>query len=292
MKRRDLLVAAGAAIGLSTFPGARAYPGRSRVRRVLMFTKSAGFQHSVITRKGDQLGHAERIFRDLGRQHDIDVVVTKDGTVFDTDLDQFDAFVFYTTGDLTKETGDKNPPMSPEGKKRFLDAIASGKGFVGSHCAADTFHSAGPARENQANPDPYIQMLGGEFISHGRQQNGRQIVADGHFPGAETLGEVFAVEEEWYSLKNFSPDLHVILIMDTKEMDGRDYQRPPFPCTWARKHDKGRVFYTSMGHREDVWTNPKFQAVLLGGLQWAVGNVEADVAPNIKQATPEASTLG
>ena len=29
-------------------------------------------------------------------------------------------------------------------------------------------------------------------------------------------------------------------------------------------HGKGRVFYTSMGHREDVWDNPLFQNLLLG----------------------------
>ena len=34
--------------------------------------------------------------------------------------------------------------------------------------------------------------------------------------------------------------------------------------TWARMYGKGRVFYTSMGHREDVWENPMYQALLLG----------------------------
>ena len=32
--------------------------------------------------------------------------------------------------------------------------------------------------------------------------------------------------------------------------------------TWARSFGKGRVFYTSMGHREDVWENPKYQGLL------------------------------
>ena len=47
-------------------------------------------------------------------------------------------------------------------------------------------------------------------------------------------------------------------------MEGPSYKRPPYPSTWARMHGKGRVFYTSMGHREDVWTSPEFQAVLIG----------------------------
>ena len=49
-------------------------------------------------------------------------------------------------------------------------------------------------------------------------------------------------------------------------MQGRDYERPPYPMTWTRKHDKGRVFYTAMGHREDVWENPKFQGLVVAGL--------------------------
>jgi type 1 glutamine amidotransferase len=293
MKRRDFILASGAAMGLTALPLGWTIAKDAPRRRVLMFTRSAGFQHSVITRRADQLGHAERIASDLGRQNNIEVVVTKDGSVFDSDLDQFDAFFFYTTGDLTSEkSADKSPPMSADGKKRFLDAIAAGKGFVGLHCASDTFHSAGPARENQQQPDPYIAMLGGEFISHGRQQSAKQKVVDSKFPGVESLGEAFTVEEEWYALKNFAPDLHVVLVMETAGMEGRDYQRPPFPCTWARKHNNGRVFYTSMGHREDVWTNPKFQSVLVGGLQWAVGNVEAEVTPNISDVAPQASNLG
>ncbi len=71
-------------------------------------------------------------------------------------------------------------------------------------------------------------------------------------------------------------------------MKGPLYQRPPYPATWARMHGKGRVFYTSMGHREDVWTNPIFQQIALGGIAWAMRNVDADVTPNIATVTPHA----
>jgi len=70
------------------------------------------------------------------------------------------------------------------------------------------------------------------------------------------------------------------------------YQRPPFPSTWARLHGKGRLFFTAMGHREDVWTNPAFQQILLGGIAWALGNVDADITPNVRQVTPKADELG
>src|SRR5262249_45392306 len=117
MKRRDMLLSTGAALGLASFPLRWTVAEDKPRKRVLMFTRSAGFQHSVITRKDDKPGHAERIAVDLGREHNIEVVPTKDGRVFDSDLDQYDGFLFYTTGDLTKPSGDKNPPMSADGKK-------------------------------------------------------------------------------------------------------------------------------------------------------------------------------
>jgi type 1 glutamine amidotransferase len=67
------------------------------------------------------------------------------------------------------------------------------------------------------------------------------------------------------------------------------YHRPAFPATWAKMSGKGRVFYTSMGHREDVWENKKFQDVLLGGISWALGNAEADITPNVAEIAPHAN---
>ena len=93
------------------------------------------------------------------------------------------------------------------------------------------------------------------------------------------------------SVKNFRPDLHVILVQETQMMTGACYQRPDFPATWARRHGQGRVFHTSLGHREDVWLNPFFQAIALGGIAWAMGRVDFDIQPNIDEVTPKASQL-
>lgn len=294
MKRREFLQAASAAAFASSLLGAsRSFAAAPR-RKILFFTKSAGFQHSAIARKeGTDLGFAEKTLIDLGKQHGFDVTATKDGSVFDGDLNQYDAYFFYTTGDLTQPGTDKNPPMSKAGKQKLIDAVAGGKGFLASHCGSDTFHSPGERREEQkpADLDPYIAMLGGEFISHGPQQKSRQLVKSPTFPGLTGVGESFEMQEEWYSLKNFAPDLHVILLQDTQGMIGEDYERPPFPSTWARQHGKGRVFYTSMGHREDVWTNPTFQQILLGGLGWATGNTDFTLAGNLEQTAPGARIM-
>jgi type 1 glutamine amidotransferase len=239
--------------------------------------------------------HVETVLLPICKEQRWDLVSTKDGEIFTPEnIAAFDAFLFYTTGDLTApEATDGSKPMSKEGKKALLDAIRDGKGFVGFHCASDTFHSPGDQAESQpvGERDPYIKMLGGEFVVHGAQQTTTMTVADPKFPGADSLGRSFQKHEEWYSLKNFADDLHVILVNETEEMHDKCYERPPYPATWIRKHGKGRVFYTSMGHREDVWTSPEFHSLVIGGISWAVGDADADATPNIKKVTPEANVL-
>jgi type 1 glutamine amidotransferase len=268
--------------------------GQSK-RRLLFYHRSQGFEHSVVKVEDGKPCYAETILRPICEQHQWELVSTKDGDIFTPEnIAGFDAFLFYTTGDLTNpNSDDASRPMSRAGKQALLDAIQGGKGFVGFHCASDTFHS--PGESNQTQPlderDPYIRMIGGEFIRHGEQQTTTMTVVDPEFPGATGLGSGFAKHEEWYSLKNFADDLHVILVNETKEMRGRDYDRPPYPATWTRNHGRGRVFYTSMGHREDVWTSPEFQNLVIGGITWAVGDAEADTTPNIQSVTPQANEL-
>jgi len=139
--------------------------------------------------------------------------------------------------------------------------------------------------------DPYIAMLGGEFIVHGPQQEATLTVACPKFPGLEGIPAKWQLKEEWYALKNFAKDLHVILVQETEGMKGDCYQRPPYPATWARLHGQGRVFYTSFGHRHEIWEEPQVQQVILGGFAWALRNVDADVTPNIDQAAPQARVV-
>ncbi len=274
-------------------------------KKVLLFTKSSGFQHDAVKLqlKDGKPGYAFPVLEEIGRKNNIEFVASKDGSLFNQEyLAQFDAFFFYTSGGLEQlksdPRGDGLPPISAEGKAALLAAIKGGKGFVGVHSASDTYHTKGRNGHvaerfdsDGDEADDYIKMLGGEFIRHGQQQTSHIIVADAKFPGVSAVPADYAPVEEWYSLKNFAPDLHVLLVQDTTGMKGAEYQRARYPETWVHPYGKGRVFYSSMGHRDDIWNSPVFQSVLVGGLNWALGRVDADITPNLKQVAPDANAM-
>jgi type 1 glutamine amidotransferase len=264
---------------------------------VLVFTKSSGWEHEVVKRVGGKPSLVDDVITDLGNRHGFKVGVTKDGRIFDSkEFHNYAGLVFYTTGDLTTLGTDGKPAMSAKGKQALLDAIRNGMGFVGIHAASDTFHTP-PDPKDLSNryiahgdqQDPYLRMLGGEFIVHGREprlQDANLIVNDPKFPGLEGVSSPVSFNEEWYSLKDFMPDLHVILTLDTHGMKGECYQRAPYPVTWARIHGKGRVFYTAMGDRPENWKNEFFLNLLAGGIRWSIGEASAEVGANLKEAAP------
>jgi uncharacterized protein len=266
-------------------------------KSLLVFTKSSGFEHDVVKTTGGKPNIVEQAVTTLGKEHGFDVTATKDGGVFNSgDFRKYAAVLFFTTGDLTTPGTDKNPPMSQQGKQSLLDAIQGGLGFVGIHAASDTFHTP-PETEDRANryvahgekSDPYLRMLGAEFITHGstpRLQTTNIIVNDPSFPGLEGVSSPVSFNDEWYSLKDFRTDLHVILTLDTKGMTGEPYQRAPYPMTWARMDGKGRVFYTAIGDRPENWSNPFFLHLLGGGIRWAIVDAKASLDQNLLKAAP------
>ena len=292
--RRDFLKTAALAGAAITLPKPIAFPPS---KSLLLFTKSSGFEHQVVKRTDGNLSIVETVVTELGKEHGFQVQCSKDGRIFDSpEFHSFQSVLFFTTGDLTQSGTDKNSPMSPAGKQTLLDTIKGGTGFAGVHAASDTFHTQ-PDSEDRATryvaygekADPYLRMLGAEFITHGsdpRLQTTGLIINDPKFPGLEGVTSPVEFNEEWYSLKDFAPDMHVILTIDTSKLKGACYQRRPYPGAWARMQDKGRVFFTAPGDRPENWQNPFFLNHLAGGIRWTLGEVNADIPTNIKVVTP------
>jgi uncharacterized protein len=272
----------------------------AKKKSVLLFTKSSGFEHAVIKVTNGQPSIMETAMRGFSAANNFDLTASKDGRIFDSkEFHDYAAVVFFTTGDLTTEGTDKNPPMSAQGKQTLLDAIHKGSvGFVGVHAASDTFHTP-PDSEDLANryiahgeqSDPYIRMIGGEFIIHGQSKDPRLqttnvIINDPKFPGLEGVQSPVSLMEEWYSMKDFAPNLHVICTLDTTTMNGNAYKRAPYPVVWARMDGRGKVFYTAIGDRAENWQNPFHLNLLAGGIRWAIGDAKASATPNLKTAAP------
>jgi hypothetical protein len=226
--RRDFLKTTALAGAAITLPKPLAFPSS---KSLLVFTKSSGFEHQVVKRTDGKLSIVETTITELGKKNGFQVQCSKDGRIFySPEFHSFQSVLFFTTGDLTQSGTDKNPPMSPAGKQTLLDTINGGMGFAGVHAASDTFHTQ-PDSEDRATryvaygekADPYLRMLGAEFITHGsdpRLQTANLIINDSKFPGLEGVTSPVEFNEEWYSLKDFAPDMHVLLTIDTSKLKG------------------------------------------------------------------------
>ena len=270
-----------------------AAPAHAAPKRVLVVTITLGFRHSsiptaenVLAKLADETGAFTVDYARVDPNHPqfkgddgkpdkakVDSAI-KDMLALKMSADalqQYDAVIFAnTTGDL---------PL-PD-KQAFLDWIKSGKGFVGMHAAADTFHGfAG-----------YLDMLVAEFKTHAAQLEVQPINQDPQCPACAHLGKDWKVFDEIYQMQKFDPaKVHGLLTLD-KRPDVRDPSPGVFPIAWCKEYGKGRVFYTSLGHREDVWDpswpdrkNPKevaeaYQKHILVGIKWALGLEKMDAKP-------------
>jgi type 1 glutamine amidotransferase len=250
--------------------------------RILLLTKSAGFQHSVVKNDEDGSNHVTRILQKLAEEQGAELVSTKDASMINAEtLKTFDLVIFYTTGVLTTEGERKSPPMSETAIQELQDWIADGGGFMGYHCAADTFHQPG------GEASPYIKMLGGEFIAHGAQFRGDIIIVDESHPAMAATPQNWKIKDEWYIFKNFNKkNIRVLALLDPGlvRRSQEKYDIPNYPITWVSTHGKGRIYYNAQGHREEVWTDEDFQKTVIAAAVWAMGEGPAQAKPNYKKA--------
>ena len=270
-------------VGLCFFLNAQ----ESKTAKILYFTRSQSFEHGPAKLLDNGITVSGQALQKYFADKNIEVVETQDGGVFDGDLDQYDAFVFYTSGNLLDANGSKNAqakPMSEAGLRKMFAAVQNGKGFVGIHAATDTYCNL----KDDNGVDLYTKFIGARFTGHGPQQfSTLTVVAEPTtFPFIKDSGKHITTWDEWYGMNQFNKDLHVLLIQETAGMDGKDYDRPPFPATWIRQEGKGRVAYTSFGHDNRYFQNTENVRRAADMIEWAVGRFDADTTPNIDRVTP------
>ena len=150
----------------------------------------------------------------------------------------------------------------------------AGGGFIGFHCATDTFKNSDMEMGEDATT-PYIAMIGGQFAGHGAQFEGTVRVVDPAHPVAASLVDNWQIKDEWYVFSHEAEDRQIIARLDPgeqREKQAKLYDRPDYPILWTREQGKGRVYYNAMGHREDVWDSERFQNAVVDAIRWAAGS--------------------
>ena len=246
-------------------------------KKLLAIGEVKGFQH-------DSVSHALSTIEQLGRQSGIyDTYIRTDSQLLTKqkidagnakNLNYFDAVVFYTTGELD---------MTDQQKQDLLSFVHDdGKGFIGIHSALDTFYKW---------PE-YGEMIGGYFNQHPWGVfDAPMVVEDPNFPGMQGFPRTFTFRDEIYQPKNYSREkCHVIISMDATKLDlsnprVSDERRADkdFAIAWAKMYGKGRVYYNTIGHREESWDRKDVQTMYLEAVKWVLGLTSADITPNPKK---------
>lgn len=228
--------------------------------RVVVVTATAGFRH-------DSIPTAERVIADIAASTRwFEVTFAREQSQMIEALTpemlagvKMVMFV-NTTGDLALPT-----------RGALIDWVRRGGSFIGVHSASDTWHES----------PQYIDMLGGEFEHHPGETTMQVFVEDPNDLSTVALDSPHALFEEYYFFSNFDAGrVHLLLSLHNSPEDG---SAGFYPLAWSKNYGAGRVFYTALGHRSDVWTSPWFRQHLTGAIAWGL---HRDGVPRRRSALP------
>ena len=272
-------------------------------KKVLYYDYSSGYIHEPTRDHGGKTGICGTFFKTVGEKHGLEVICTKDGNIFAEDLTRFSAIILYTSGDLYV----RNPhcpgnPVPAGTQEKLVDAVRAGVGLLSLHPTTDSWRCNGTSYVSRATEEtyrndpvhvitPFTKLVGGQFIMHGPQQEAEVFFSDPvELPSLKAVpGKSYRCFEEWYCMKNFNPDMHVYLTLNTQGMTGDCYSRPPFPVVWARQEEKGVSAYSAFGHGPRQWNDPFIQSVSEDLLLLVTGKISTNLTPNMKTACPNAA---
>lgn len=231
---------------------------------VLVFSKTAGYRHESI-REGI------KALSKMAEEKKFKVTFTEDASFFtEQNLKSFHAVVFLnTTGDVLNE----------EQQEAFERYIQAGGGYAGIHAATDT----------EYDWPWYNQLAGAWFLDH---PNNPSNVQEGKFYVAlknqftAGMPDTFKRKDEFYSFRNISPRINVLLKIDEKSYlggkNGEDHA-----MSWYHEFDGGRSFYTAMGHTSETYTEPLFLNHIWEGIRYAAGGETPQVVEFTKSRPEE-----
>lgn len=242
-------------------------------KRILVYHETNAFRHT------DAINQGITMFEDLGAENNDWITdVSQSSTVFTpSNLEQYDAVVFLNTSG--------NNILSDDQQDAFEDFIASGKGFVGTHAATDTYRDR--------SWDFYNQLVGA-IIQANPNHTPNNTNADMQVINTNTIidflgptGTIWNKDEEYYYWDinggQISNDNTVLLEVERTGNNGFDRARP---ITWFKEsitydddnnNNTPRVtlsgiksFYTALGHNgRDYSGDANFRTMLRNATLWA-----------------------
>lgn len=234
----------------------------ARPRRLLVFSGNLGFDHTAIpygARAAEILGKKTGAF---------EVTHSTDTAVFTPDsLKQFDALFLNNGYDFV---------LDAPAQQALVNFVRGGKGLVGIHAASANFKGWPEGTE----------LLGARFKNHPWTPKAEWAIRNDdptHPLNAAFAGKGFRLREEMYAFTEFRPERErVLLSLDLWDplTAGEPHSETAVPVSWVHRCGKGRVFFCSLGHVHDLFWNPAYLRHLLDGIQFALGDLKADITPN------------
>ena len=249
----------------------KAMPAKARAapkqpRKLLVFNLCKGFKHGSIP-------YWDKALEIMGRKTKaFAAVVSNDMSMFRPEnLKQFDAVCLNNTTRLKFDE-----PL----RKSLMSFIKGGKGIVGIHAATDNFYDWPEA----------AQMMGGKFTGH-PWGSGNTVAIKLDQPNhplmAAFKGKGFKIKDEIYRTDPplYSRDKQLVLMSldmsdeKTRNVEGFKPTDEDTGISWIKAWGKGRVFYCSLGHNNEVTWNPPVLQHVLDGIQFAFGDFKVDTKP-------------
>ncbi|MGB5418365.1 ThuA domain-containing protein [Algibacter sp.] len=219
---------------------------------ILVFSKTEAFRHKSIPTGIEFLSN-------MAVKNNWNIHFSEDSDDFNIpNLSKYDVLVFLnTSGNI----------FSEDQKLALQNYFARGKGFVGIHAASDT----------EKQWDWFTEMIGATFKNHPKVQPATlNINTDCEHPAIKGLNNEEVFRDEWYNfLKPVGKHVTVLASLDETSYEGKKMNTNNHPISWYHIYDGGRVFYTGLGHTNEIYKDPRYNNHIEGAILWASGLKDA-----------------
>ncbi len=240
--------------------------------------------------KGYTIPQAQMAFELLGEKTGAyEPVVSDDIAMYlPENIKQFDAILFNnangkwirpTPEDMKRlrEYGANQDEVESLLRKSLLDFVRNGGGMFAYH------HAIG----GNTHWPQFLELIGAGYWGHPWNEEVGVKLEDPDHPLLRTFeGKDFRIAEEIFQFREpYSRDkVRILLSLDVKNtnMNVPWIHRTDndFALAWVKSYGKGRVFYGAIGHRTEHWWNTRILEFYLDGLQFVMGDIDADTTPS------------